>query len=408
MPPAFKVLVSARFLFTLAVQVQSVVLGWRMYVLTQDPLYLGLVGLAEAVPALGLALHAGYLVDRGCPFSIYRRVVLLSFASGLIMFLSQVDGFHFGPGIQVTGLFLSSMLTGAARAFSLPAIYAMVPRLVDRAQLTRGSAIMSTSLQIARVSGPAIGGLLFAYFGIIGSSIGICAALLTAFACTMMLPRMPVHAAAVSTTNSRRDELLMGARFVFGHPILLPALSLDMISVLFGGVTALLPIFAAEVLLVGPEGLGALRTAPAVGAAAASYLLTTMDFRRRAGPWMISAVIGFGSSIIVFALSQDFLISFLALCASGAFDSVSVVVRSSAVQLSSPENMRGRVSAVNSMFIGSSNEIGELESGVMASLIGLVPAAVFGGVACLLTVAIVAYLSPTLRKLDLRDLERAT
>lgn len=404
MPKAFRHLIAARFLFTLAVQIQAVVLGWRMYVLTQDPLCLGLVGLAEAVPALGLALHAGYLVDRGCPFTIYRRVILVSLTSGFIMLVSQLDAVGLPLAAQVAGLFLSSMLTGVARAFSQPVIYAMVPRIVDRDLLTRGSALMSTSLQIARVSGPAAGGLLFAASGINGATAVVCAALFAAYSCTLLLPKMP--RGSIPESNSRKKELLLGARFVFSHPILLPALSLDMISVLFGGVTALLPIFAAEILMVGPTGLGALRAAPAVGAVVISLLLTVLDFRRNAGRWLITAVFGFGVSILVFAISQDFWLSLVALAASGGFDSVSVVIRSSAVQLSSPENMRGRVSAVNSMFIGSSNEIGEFESGVLARLIGVVPAALFGGCACLATVAIVAILFPRLRKLDLRELEK--
>jgi MFS family permease len=405
MPPTFKHLVTARLLFTIAVQMQAVILGWQMYILTADPLFLGLIGLSEAVPALGLAMYAGYLVDRGCPFTLYRRMILLSLLSGVVMIGTQIETASLSPTLRILGLFLASFLTGCARSFYQPTVFAMVPRLIDRELLTRGSAWMATTLQIGRVTGPALGGLIFAFGGMTITSLTICATIAAAYACTLSLPTLALSERGTTVTGSRKDELLMGARFVFKHPVLFPALSLDMISVLFGGVTALLPIYAAEVLRVGPTGLGALRASPAIGAAVVSLFLTSIDFRPRAGKWLFSAVIGFGVSIMVFALSESFVLSLIALAASGGFDSISVVIRSSAVQLSSPENMRGRISAINSMFIGSSNEIGEFESGVLARMIGVVPAAVFGGCACLLTVAAIALVYPDLRKLDLRKLE---
>jgi hypothetical protein len=201
-----------------------------------------------------------------------------------------------------------------------------------------------------------------------------------------------------------KEEFFSGAKFVFGHPILLPALSLDMISVMFGGVTALLPIFAADILMVGPKGLGILRAGPAIGAAVMSLALTRMHLRERAGIWLFVAVTGFGISILIFGLSQNFVISLFALAMSGAFDSVSMVIRSAAVQLSSPDAMRGRISAVNSIFIGSSNEIGEFESGVAARIFGVVPAVILGGAICLVTVAAIAFFCPALRKMDLDKL----
>jgi hypothetical protein len=203
---------------------------------------------------------------------------------------------------------------------------------------------------------------------------------------------------------SIRDELLSGGRFVFKHPILLPALTLDMISVLFGGVTALLPIFANDILNVGPRGLGALRAAPAVGAALMGIYLSKRKTMRTGG-WLFSAVAGFGICILAFGLSRNFYLSLFVLAMSGLFDSISMVIRSAAVQLSSPNHMRGKISAVNSIFIGSSNEIGELESGIAARLLGTVPAVYFGGIVCLLTVGVTALLSPALRKLDLEKLE---
>ena len=407
MPNDFKRLMAARFLSTLAVQIQAIVLGWRMYILTKDPLFLGLIGLAEAIPALGLALYAGYIVDRSRPLLVFRRVVEISLLSGFILLVSQLPSAGAGEQLQIVSLFLSSVLTGAARAFSQPAVFAIVPRIIDREALPRASAWMASSMQIARISGPALGGLFFGWMGVSASAGIVCVVLILAAGTLLFVQASPTPLQSSGKSESRRTELLSGARFVIRNPILLPALSLDMISVFFGGVTALLPIYAAEILMAGPRGLGALRAAPAIGAAVMSFWLTTFDIRERAGAWLFSAVTGFGVCILVFALSRSYVLSLLALTLSGAFDSVSMVVRMSAVQLSSPDSMRGRISAVNSIFIGSSNELGEFESGVVARFLGAVPAAVVGGVVCLATVVVVAFLSPRLRELNLEELQTA-
>lgn len=401
----FKKLMSARFLFTFAVQMQAVILGWRMYELTQDPLALGLIGLTEAVPAIGLALYAGYLTDRSRPLKIYRGVLAMSLLSGVMVLISQIYAHSFSLSIQVGSLYVASFLTGAARAFSQPAIYAFVPRLVpNRADLPRATAWMSTAMQVARIAGPAAGGLLYGFIGMTNTSWLVVLLLVAGLAALAVIKTNPEPLPSSGRHSSRKEELLSGAKFVFSHPILLPALSLDMISVLFGGVTALLPIFAKEILMIGPKGLGALRAAPAVGATLMSFALTKFDVSRKAGTWLFTAVTGFGVCILVFGLSRDFYLSWIALGLSGAFDSISMVVRSSAVQLASPDDMRGKISAVNSIFIGSSNEIGEFESGMAARLMGTVPSVIFGGTMCLLTVAVVAVLSPTLRKMDLNKI----
>ena len=401
----FKKLMTARFFFTFAVQMQAVVIGWRMYELTRDPLYLGLIGLTEAVPAIGFALHAGYIVDRSRPLVVYRRVILGSLLSGVVLLLSQLPQFAFDHQIQVIALFVSSFLTGLARSFSQPAIFAVVPRIVPREQLARASAWTTTALQIARIAGPAVGGLVFGFFGTRAAAALVCAFLLVSVGAMFMI-RTEIKAPAQSKAQgSRKQELLSGLSYVFKHPILLPALSLDMISVLFGGVTALLPIFASDVLMIGAKGLGVLRAAPAIGAAITSLWLTRRDIQEKAGPWLFTSVAGFGACILVFGLSRSFALSILALGLSGAFDSVSMVIRGTAVQLSSPDSMRGRISAVNSIFIGSSNEIGEFESGIAARLLGTVPSVIFGGVMCLLTVAVTAVVSPSLRRLHLGKIE---
>ncbi|MBS1984332.1 MAG: MFS transporter [Bdellovibrionales bacterium] len=404
----FKRLMTARFLSTFATQIQAIVLGWQMYNLTKDPLYLGLIGLVEAVPALGLALYAGYIVDRGRPLIVFRRVVDISLLSGIILLASQMDWLHLSVHAQIFALFVSSFITGTARAFFQPATFSIVPRMVERDFLPKASAWMTTAMQIARISGPALGGIFFGWLGIGGSAFIVCLLLGMAAAVLFLIQFNPETKAVTHRQRPTREDLLSGAKFVVRHPILFPALSLDMVSVLFGGVTALLPVYAAEVLNIGPKGLGVLRAAPAVGAALTSLWLTSRDIRRRAGTWFFSAVGGFGVCILVFSLSHNYLLSLIALGLSGAFDSVSMIVRTSAVQLSSPDAMRGRISAVNSIFIGSSNELGEFESGVAARLMGVIPAAVFGGIMCVATVVIAGIICPRLRKLDLTQLTNET
>lgn len=404
MPADFKKLLSARFLFTFAVQMQAVILGWRIYQLLQDPLALGLIGLTEAVPAIGLALYAGYIIDRSRPLLVYRRVMYVSLTSGVLVLAEHLFEPHLALPAQVAMLYSASFLTGLARSFSQPAIFASVPRLVERNQLLKATATMSSAMQMARIAGPAFGGLVFGFFGVIASSSIVCLLLIGAAASMLLIKTNLSPPSTLHRHASVTAELLSGAKFVFGHPILLPALSLDMISVLFGGVTALLPIFAQDILFVGPKGLGALRAAPAVGATLMSFYLARSQLRGSAGRWLFSAVGGFGVCILVFGLSQNFWLSLAALGISGAFDSVSMVIRSSAVQLSSPDHMRGKISAVNSIFIGSSNEIGELESGIAAKILGTVPAVYFGGIVCILTVGLVAWLSPSLRNMDLQKL----
>lgn len=405
LPLDFKKLISARFLFTFAVQMQAIVLGWRIYELLRDPLYLGFIGLTEAVPAIGLALYAGYLVDRMRPLLVYRRVIYISFLSGLVVLIEHLLENHISLSAQVSLLYSAAFLTGLARSFSQPAIFASIPRIVDRSQLMRATAVSSSVMQVARIGGPAFGGLVFGFFGAVASSSIVCSLLVAASIAMLMIKKDIPAPETRHHHTSIKDELLSGGRFVLKHPILFPALTLDMVSVLFGGVTALLPIFAEEILFVGPKGLGALRAAPAIGAAFMSFYLSQTN-RMRTGGWLFTAVSGFGISILIFAMSQSFLLSMFALVMSGAFDSISMVIRSAAVQLSSPDHMRGKISAVNSIFIGSSNELGELESGIAAKFLGTVPSVYFGGIMCLTMVALVAYLSPALRRLDLEKLSQ--
>lgn len=406
MPFDFKRLLQARFLFTFAVQMQAVVLGWRVYEILKDPLALGLIGLTEAIPAIGLALFAGYMVDRMRPLLVYRRVMYVSLLSGLVVLLEHIFHSQMNLEMQVGLLYFGAFLTGMARAFSGPAIFASVPRMLTREELFKGTALMSTAMQVARVAGPAVGGLIFGFWGAVASSSIVCI-LLVAAILSMLLIRNDISAPELSKKHVPiTEELLSGVKFVWNHPILFPALTLDMISVLFGGVTALLPIFANDILMVGPKGLGFLRAAPAIGAAMMGFYLAQNPEKYRTGRALFLSVAGFGVCILVFGLSTSFYLSLAALAASGMFDSVSMLIRSAAVQLTSPDHMRGKISAVNSIFIGSSNELGELESGIAAKLLGPVPAVYLGGVVCLVTVGLTAYFSPTLRKIDLSLIRR--
>lgn len=402
----FKKILCSRFLFTLGTQMQAVIVGWQMYQLTHDPLHLGMIGLAEAVPAIGIALYAGYVVDRSRPLRVYGWVLLGSFFSALVVLLSQGGWITVSDHARVISLFLASFLTGAARSFSQPAIFAIVPRVVPRAELSRASAWSLSTMQVARISGPAVGGLVFGWLGVGAASMIVCTALILAFASILLIEKA-VPPPMNPPGRSIGEELMSGARFVFTHSILLPALSLDMISVFFGGVTALLPIYANDILHVDSRGLGLLRAAPAVGAALTGIWLTRADIRSRAGDWLFVAVTGFGVSILVFGFSHSLWLSLAALALSGSFDSVSMVVRNTAVQLASPDKMRGRISAVNSIFIGSSNELGEFESGLAARFLGPVSAVIAGAGICLATVAATWFLSPPLRAMNLHELEKA-
>ncbi len=401
----FKRLVSLRFLYAVALQMQAVILGWQMYVLTHDPLFLGLIGLAEAVPALSLALFSGYLVDRGNPLKILRIVVGVGLISGLIMWGTHLPMVHMAVSVQIVALFVSSFLTGVARSFLHPCIYSIVPQLMSRDELAKSSAWMTSAYQIASVSGPAIGGLLFGFFGVFVAASVSCVFLLSTVVLSFVLSFEPQVKALTSRAHFFWKELGLGAKFVFKHPIMLPALTLDMVSVLFGGVTALLPIFAAEILFVGPEGLGILRASPAVGASVVGLWLTRRQIGANAGRWLLSAVTGFGVCTLVFAFSHNYILSLVVLGLAGACDSISAVIRGTIVQLSSPTALRGRISAVNMMFISSSNELGEFESGMAAKLFGTVPAVLLGGIVCLIMVGGVAWFCPALRRLDMRDLE---
>lgn len=395
---SFLKLLAFRLQIVLAYQIMAVVVGWHIYQLTRDPLALGLIGLAEVIPYFSSALFAGYAVDH---YSRRRFGVLASAAIAVNAAVLAVVSSGGLPGSATGWIYASIACVGFARAFIGPSFSALFALVLPREQYARGAGMGSSVFQLAVVLGPALGGALIGWASIT-AAYGAAALLAGAAAVSLLLLRVQEPPPADSTPVF--ESIRQGLRFVFGNQILLGAQALDMFAVLFGGAVALLPMFVHDVYHAGPEALGLLRAAPAAGALVTGIILIRHPISRHAGRWLLSAVAGFGVSIILFGLATSFWVAALLLVLSGAFDGVSIVLRSTIQQLMTPDHMRGRVSAINGIFIGSSNELGAFESGVAARILGLVPAVVFGGLMTLGIVGLTARHAPQLRSLDLRQL----
>ncbi|HVR51490.1 MAG TPA: MFS transporter [Pseudorhodoferax sp.] len=384
---------AARVAAVLATQVQAVVVAWQVYDLTRDPLALAYVGLAQFLPMLCLLLPAGDLIDRFARTPILAASWLVSgLCSAALWWLS-------GHGLAgVSAIYGVLVLYGCARAFAGPAMQSLLPQIVPREQLAQAIAVNSMLIRSATIAGPLLGGLLYAAGG----------AELTYLAClacfvlgAVLLSRVTVaHAEPPAVSGTMWQRFGIGIRFIGSRPVILGCISLDLFAVLLGGVVALLPIYAHEVLHVGPEGLGALRSAMAVGEVGMGLYLSTRPLRRHVGATMFAAVAVFGLANLVFALSHWFWLSFAALMVAGMADMVSVFIRSALVQFSTPDTMRGRVQAVNMLFIGSSNELGEFRAGTSAAWLGPVGAAVAGGLCTLGVVGGWTLAFRSLRRLD--------
>jgi MFS family permease len=395
---AFLKLLAFRVQIVLSYQIVAVVVGWHIYELTRDPLALGLVGLAEVIPYFCCALFAGYAVDHhsrrlfgvmACLMLFLNALTLLGVAAGLV------------AGDPTWWIYGSIVLTGIARAFIGPSYNALFALILPRKQYARAAGIGTSIFQTGLVAGPALGGILV---GFAGKSTAYAVATLLALSAAAVLFSLRIHEPPPAESAPILKSIGEGLRFVATNQVMLGAQALDMFAVLFGGAVAMLPAFIHDVFHYGPEGLGILRAAPAIGAIATGVYLARHPLDKHAGRWLLASVAGFGLCIIGFALSPNFWMAGVMLLLSGVCDGVSVVLRSTIMQLMTPDTMRGRVAAINGIFIGSSNELGAFESGVAARLLGLVPSVIFGGMMTLGVVAATAKLAPKLRKLELSHL----
>ena len=392
----FRWFVASLVAMTLGTMIQGTVVAWQVYAITRDPLSLGLVGLAEAIPFIGAALYAGHVADR----HDRKRMALSAIAVQTLCGVALL-AFTLRPGLLAGGrvwpIFAVVFTSGLARSFLQPARTALGAEIVPRETYANAVAWRSSLWQFAAVLGPALGGVLYGFSGArlaYATEAALCVVGFGLFGMVRYAAR-PVAAATVGMY----ENLTAGIRFLLTQPELLGAQVLDLFSVLFGGAAALLPIFASEILHVGPQGLGVLRAAPAAGAVLISVVLAHRRLRR-AGEILFWCVGAFGLCWIAFALSRSFWLSLALLAVSGMLDNVSVVIRSTLLTVRTPPEMLGRVSAVNQIFIGSSNEIGSFESGVAARLLGTVPSVIFGGLATLGVVGATAWKTPALRRLD--------
>jgi MFS family permease len=398
----FRLFISFRFFTTIAIQMQSIIVGWQVYQLTKDPLSLGLIGLAEAVPFISIALFAGHVADRynRKRIILWFDLVFLLGTCGLLMFTYFSKGMIMTFGILP--IYIVVAISGIARAFIYPSTIALMAQMVPRELYTNSSTWNSTTWHIAAITGPAIGGLVYGFFGVKIAYISVIFFMLISILLLSIVKKYIPH--PVEEKESLYQRLSSGIKFVFKNQVLFGTMSLDMFAVLFGGAIAMLPVFAAEVLNVGPQGLGFLRSAPMAGAVIMSLIIAYRPPMANAGRYLFIGVAGFGLSIILFALSKNFYLSLGLLMLSGMFDNISVIIRATTMQLLTPDEMRGRVASVNSIFIGSSNEIGSFESGVAAKLLGLIPSVIFGGGMTLLVVGLTAKFAPLLRRLNLKNI----
>ena len=397
---AFPKLLAYRIQMVLAYQMMAVAVGWHIYEITHDPLALGLIGLAEVIPYFLSALFAGHAVDHH-----YSRRGFAALAAALLcvnaLTLVLVTTGHVVGNASVW-IYASIAITGLARAFIAPSYNTLFALIIPRESYARASGIGSSIFQIGLILGPAIGGLLVGFASKTAAYLlasALCAGAILAMLSLKVKEPLPQISPPVF------KSIAEGLRFVWGNQIVFGAQMLDMFAVLFGGAVALLPAFVHDIYHMGPEGLGVLRAAPAVGAIVTGIWLTRHPLNLHAGRWLLGAVAGFGLCMIAFALTVHFWVAFALLMLSGVLDGISVVMRQTILQLATPDHMRGRVSSINGIFIGSSNELGAFESGLAAKLLGLVPSVIFGGLMTIGVVGLTAKLAPKLRQLELDQLK---
>lgn len=395
----FRQFLLARFFLIFSVQMQNLILSWMVYDITKDPLSLGLIGIAEIIPFLSVVLFAGNMADK---FSrkkmVFWSTLMITIASVFLYYLS-LNQAYFKPAVLLSCYYTVVIIIGFARGFFGPASQAMVPTLVPASVFANATTWNTTAFHIASIIGPALGGLMFGFGGAAVSMPVI--VVLQAISLVLYFTLKYEQVYGESSNEPIFKRLSGGIKFVFSNQVIINSLSLDLFAVLFGGATALLPVFAAEVFHCGAQGLGVLRSAPAAGAVLMAVILMWKPPGKGAGKILLASVAMFGLCMIVFALSKNFYLAVAVLALSGAVDNVSVVIRQTLVQLNTPDEMRGRVASVNSVFISLSNEIGSFESGLAAKIFGLVPSVIYGGLATIGVVGITAKIAPKLREMDM-------
>ncbi|WP_440120323.1 MFS transporter [Tenacibaculum sp. Ill] len=402
----FNIFLLVRFALVFAWSMQFIIIEWQVYSITKNPLSLGIIGLMEVIPAVSMALFAGHIVDQKEKRNLLALCIgLFSLISLGLFFLtlpSFIEGWN--KNTVLYAIYALVFFGGLLRSFFGPTIFSLIALIVPKKLYPNAATWSSSTWQIASVLGPAFAGLTISWIGVHWSLCIVFGLVSVSFLTVFFIKKKPILNPKIGEPVMK--SLKEGVRFVYKTKAILGALTLDMISVLFGGAVALLPVYAQDILKVGPEGFGALRAAPAIGAFLTMLITAYIPISRNAGMKLLAAIFGFGICIIVFGLSTIFWISIVALFFSGVTDGVSMVIRQTILQLKTPDHMRGRVASVNSMFVGSSNELGAFESGVTAKLMGTVTAVVFGGTMTLITVVTTGIVNPTLRKLDLtKDLE---
>lgn len=395
----FKNFITGRFIFIMGIRMTGTVIGWWVYLLTNSPLALGIVGLSEVIPALSFALYAGHYIDRNEKKTLLMKCIIL-YLCCILVFIFLSDSYtihHYKPWTIAMMIFGVIALTGAIRAFSGPTFSSLIAQIVPKNLLASAASISSATWLIGSIIGHALGGFLIALIGIHNTFFVILALVIAGYILLNKLEHKPVFVRLGTDTWKSVKE---GLNYVFKTKIILGALTLDLFAVLFGGAAAMVPVFAKDILHTGPTGFGWLNAATDIGSILMVTMLTIYPLRRRQGKMLFYSVAGFGICIIIFALSESFWLSFLALLISGCMDGVSVIIRGTILQLKTPDELRGRVMSVNSMFINSSNELGQFESGVVAKLLGVVPSVIFGGCMTIAVVIFTWFKAPTLKKME--------
>lgn len=394
----FRLLVLTRIFTHMALNCQAVIVGWQIYSLTKSEFLLGLTGLVEAVPAILCALFSGHIVDTSSPQKVYKLAIAALTLNTFFLMLAGGGLLNLTNNVVIFSIYAGIFVSGIARSFIMPASFTLMPQTVERSDYSAASACLNTAFQFAVIIGPALAGIVYGFAGAGGAWMFPTAFMALSLLCSLNFKNLKPFQKP-EKKEPAFQSILSGWKFIMNTPIILAIMSVDMFAVLFGGAVVMLPAYADQILHVGPEGLGILRSATAMGAILSALYFSIKPMKKFSLDRLLIVSGGFGLCMIGFGLSTSFFLSMFFLALSGAFDSIGVIIRSTLKQILTPDKMRGRVSSVNSMFVISSNEIGAFESGTAAQLMGLVPSVVFGGVMSLIVVISTAFLVPKIRKI---------